>query len=634
MTDEERLRKQQNAENRRKLSRQNWTPQDTSATATETENAMRSSWHAARNVDTDSAAGMEAYIWNTFSGKERDDAYSLLDTAYKTPGSKYYDPYRNGSTNQSYYDDLRALGVEVPETVTSDWLTQMAQQYQPYYNINKDSGNPNSPGTKKSVTNEQKIAYDIFKLWDDEAATEKAENEWADMKAKVTYWAQKGLSDKEIKDKLDMKKYPTLSKIDESRKVGNLVTLNRKIGYSSDAINGVIWKARNGYGDDMDDFQAAVHANLGHGKGDSSTTRQIARRTVGTSEYNPYVGGSNDDEARMTMGVESWDNNWLKAHQQEMFANGQGDLWVQMDKDLRNYEAAKKQFDILDKWVANYDYNIQARSREELIAKLSADLDDRLSNASGLYSDDMDGAGKLKALTDMDEGRRTGKPVGLSNELNYRKEDILAKMVQRYYRNQGKQPKQPTAPEPAEEAADTYLGQRTNKPIYDELAGLGVQVPENATTEWLDQMSQQFKGYLTIDEKSGNPKAPNPDKASPEELVAYDIYQLQKDEETTQKAENEWEDLQLKIAYWTEKGLSDGEIKAKIDVKDYPTLAKIDESRKVGNVVTMNRNVDYTPDAVDGIIWKIRNNLPDMDNLTAAEYARKGQGRGDSSTEA
>ena len=386
-------------------------------------------------LDLSTASGMEAYIWNNYSGKERDDAYATLDAAYSTKGSKFYDPYRNQATNQSYLDDLKNLGVQVPETVTSDWLGQMAQQYSPYYKLSQDSGNPNSPG--KKATTEQKIAYDVFKLWGDEDTTEKAENEWADMKAKVTYWAQKGLSDKEIKDKIDMKKYPTLSKMDESRKIGNIVTMNRAIGYSGDALDGVIWKARNGYGDDMDDFQAAVRSKLGQGRGDRSTAKQIAQRTVGTSEYNPYVDGSNDDDARMAMGIKSWDNEWLKAHQQDMFAAGQEDLWRQMDKELGNYESAKKQYDILDKWVSGYNYDFDAENIRAVVDKLSADLDDRLNNTSGLYMDEIDGAGKLKSLTDMDEGRRTGKPVGLSDELNYRKEDVLAEMVQRYFLQNG-----------------------------------------------------------------------------------------------------------------------------------------------------------------------------------------------------
>jgi len=400
------------------------------------EQTRQNTWDSAITLSIDDPSTMEAYIWNNYSGKERDDAYKQLDYSYNTPGTKYYDPYHKKVTNQKYLDNLTALGVQVPKVVTSDWLNEMSQQYRGDFKYSDTSGNPGKP-TGKNVTANQQIAYNIWQLQQDEDTTEKAEAEWADYKQKVTYWAQKGLSDKEIEAKIDMKKYPTLSKMDESRTAGNYVPMNRVLGYSKDAVKGVMWKARNGYGDDMDDFQAAVRSKLGQGRGDRSTAKQIAQRTVGTSEYNPYVGGSNDDDARMTMGIKSWDNEWLKAHQSEMFAAGQKDLWQQMDKELGNYEAAKKQYDILDKWVSGYNYDFDAENIRAVVDKLSADLDDRLNNTSGLYMDEIDGAGKLKSLTDMDEGRRTGKPVGLSDELNYRKEDVLAEMVQRYFLQNG-----------------------------------------------------------------------------------------------------------------------------------------------------------------------------------------------------
>lgn len=56
--------------------------------------------------DVTTASGMEAYIWNNYSGKERDDYYTKLDAAYS-------DPLRSTMTSTEAHPTTRSTTISV-----------------------------------------------------------------------------------------------------------------------------------------------------------------------------------------------------------------------------------------------------------------------------------------------------------------------------------------------------------------------------------------------------------------------------------------------------------------------------------------------------------------------------------------
>ena len=146
----------------------------------------------------------------------------------------------------------------------------------------------------------------------------------------------------------------------------------------------------------------------------------------------------------------------------------------------------------------------------------------------------------------------------------------------------------------------------TNSGLIDNLTALGIDTSGGINADFFSRNSG-YQQYLKLSATSGTPSAPTK-KSTPQEQAAYYLYQLQKDEDTTQKAETEWADMQKEISYWAGKGYSDDEILAKVNADGkYSTLKKMDSSAAMGAPTALNRAVGYSKDAQYGAIWAARN---------------------------
>lgn len=146
----------------------------------------------------------------------------------------------------------------------------------------------------------------------------------------------------------------------------------------------------------------------------------------------------------------------------------------------------------------------------------------------------------------------------------------------------------------------------TNTGLIDNLSALGIDTSGGINADFFSRNSG-YQQYLKLSATSGTPSAPTK-KSTPQEQAAYYLYQLQKDEDTTQKAETEWAVMQKEISYWAGKGYSDDEILAKVNADGkYTTLKKMDSSAAMGAPTALNRAVGYSKDAQYGAIWAARN---------------------------
>lgn len=146
----------------------------------------------------------------------------------------------------------------------------------------------------------------------------------------------------------------------------------------------------------------------------------------------------------------------------------------------------------------------------------------------------------------------------------------------------------------------------TNSGLIDNLTALGIDTSGGINDDFF-AANAGYQKYLRLSAASGTPSAPTK-KSTNEERAAYYLYQLQKDEDTTNEAETEWADMQKEISYWVGKGYSDDEVLAKVNADGkYATLKKMDDAAGMGAPTALNRAVGYSKDAQYGAIWAARN---------------------------
>lgn len=364
--------------------------------------------------NTPTASEMIARANTLYAGDEvkRDEVLGKIERRMNTPGSGVYNPYRT-ATNSGLIDNLTALGIDTSGGINDDFFAANAG-YQKYLRLSAASGTPSAP-TKKS-TNEERAAYYLYQLQKDEATTNEAETEWADMQKEISYWVGKGYSDDEVLAKVNADgKYATLKKMDDAAGMGAPTALNRAVGYSKDAQYGAIWAARNG-GGSGDAFQDSVSYASGVGKRYNADKTLEARRDVTSKDYMPYADGSTLDDANMYFGVSSFDQDWINTN--KGLLNGTDSTAAKYFKQVYQAEQATQEAE--QERAGVYAW-IDAMQRQGLSADKISDL------LQSMYDDPSStDAVHLSALKKMDEGRRSGDPVALTRSVDWRLEDALA----------------------------------------------------------------------------------------------------------------------------------------------------------------------------------------------------------------
>jgi len=322
--------------------------------------------------------------------------------------SHYYNPYAQ-STNKAT-QELANLGFDMSGGITDKWLEENSW-LKNYYRTE----NGNSPlAPTKTSTREQNAAYWYYQGLKAEGTTQKAENEWAALQEELTYWAKRkdrNYSDDEILGKINWNNYKTLTGMDADREMGTPTTLNRSVGYSQDALKGVIWAARNNGGTGNPLFDSA-QAALGAGNQWREDPKIAAKLNPESAEYNPYAVGSTLDDAALYFGVDNFSRDWLEKNR--AYLNSSDPTAVQMYQKVYNAEQTTLK---AEQEKAELDRRI-----DEML-KLSYDPEVVLD---GLMDSWGEGNGALSTLKRMDESRQSGKLMDMTRPVDYRAEDIEA----------------------------------------------------------------------------------------------------------------------------------------------------------------------------------------------------------------
>ena len=258
------------------------------------------------------------------------------------PNSEYYAPYLYNMTNTKIADNIYNIGLELGAVwdiskgvnqADIDFLGSMAD-----WSNKSIDGTPNNSGTAQ-----QRLAYNVYKLQQDEEITAKAEAEMHEMNEYVNALVSRGYSDTDIV-KMTEGRYPTLAKITESAKQHLATPLNRALGYSDDYIFGSIWNARNNA--DENTFNAIANFAEGAGTMYKPDAAAEAARNPASENYHPYAQGATlnwlDSDTYPESG--KYDQAWLDANKESMFANEETrKAWVDVNDAHVKTEKAKAQ---------------------------------------------------------------------------------------------------------------------------------------------------------------------------------------------------------------------------------------------------------------------------------------------------
>jgi len=356
------------------------------------------SWYSGSTPTRSEAAARIYTISQTDPARARklNQAFSQLQ---RDPSSQFYNPY--GSATNKAIQELANLGVDMSGGITEDWLAKNSW-LKAYYRTSGNSGTPLAP--TKSSTAEQNAAYYYYQILKAQDTTNQAEAEWKALQEEIGYWANRkdrNYSDDQIISRIDWSKYKTLARMDDGAASGVPLTLNSSIGYSQDALKGVIWAARNGStGNPLADSAKAV---LGAGKTWQEDKKISAKLDPSSRAYSPYSVGSTLDDAALYFGVDSFSKDWL-ANNRSILAGNDATAKKMYQTVYNAEQTTLKAEQELDELHANIDRYLESTTDPDQILRM---ID-----------------GEYKTLDSLDESMREGKLIGTTRAIDYRKQDI------------------------------------------------------------------------------------------------------------------------------------------------------------------------------------------------------------------
>lgn len=157
--------------------------------------------------------------------------------------------------------------------------------------------------------------------------------------------------------------------------------------------------------------------------------------------------------------------------------------------------------------------------------------------------------------------------------------------------------------------------QPTNQAV-NSLRELGFDT-NNLSREWVEANRGWIQDNLIFSGTTNSPTKPGK-KATADQQLAYQLYQWDKSENDTEKAEQEWTALQEEAGYMAKDpnhNYSPEQIIESIYGKDgekfakkYPMLASLDSSlSQIGGIRELNRGINYSKDNLNTVIWRARN---------------------------
>ena len=302
-------------------------------------------------------------------------------------------------------------------TISQKDPEQGKKAYDLYASASKTPGNPlYNPYSKATTTKWTQT---------NQNNTLKAQDEWARLSDELSYWAtrsDRNYSDEDIINRINWDNYKTLQKMDEGRKTGNPLALLDAVGYSEDAMYGVLWAARNPDKSTGDYTMDAVQSVLGRGNqykaGDVN-----AYRDATSDRYSPYKAGATalDDLAYKYGMSGDFTREWLDGEGRSLL-NGDAQSredYTRIYKAVTGTEAVEK----------------EAKAFYENYAKpmIEAGVDPAKIFYDGVF-EDLD---EYKNLSKFVEGAKSGDLYETAYAVNFDYDELVKEANEYYAKSKG-----------------------------------------------------------------------------------------------------------------------------------------------------------------------------------------------------
>lgn len=329
---------------------------------------------------------------------------NTLNAAIADPSMPYYNPYTR-ATNYNIVDNLKKYyNIDLSNGITQSTINDLKKNVD-YSKISYNYGGSIASNTKDA---NQQLAYYIAMLEDDEAITQKAESELQSLQNDVWMMVQQGYSDNDISRKIDMSKYPTLSKMDEGKRTNAPLTLNRRVNYSQDYLPAYIWAARNDYqlkGDDSY-VMALIGSNDGVGNVYKPNSKSYASLDPSSEYFAPYSQATTLFELGSKYHTSAFDSKWLETHKSELL-NGDSTAQKDYQKIATAVETADKAAQELEKLNRWRNAQLKGKSADEVVAMITRRMED------GTFAED------YPTLASMENKRRRGAALELGYSVDF-----------------------------------------------------------------------------------------------------------------------------------------------------------------------------------------------------------------------
>ena len=329
---------------------------------------------------------------------------NTLNAAIADPSMPYYNPYTR-ATNYNIVDNLKKYyNIDLSNGITQSTINDLKKNVD-YSKISYNYGGSIASNTKDA---NQQLAYYISMLEDDEAITQKAEQELNSLQNDVWMMVQQGYSDNDISRKIDMSKYPTLSKMDEGKRTNAPLTLNRRVNYSQDYLPAYIWAARNDYQlkDDDSYIMALIGSNDGVGNVYKPNSKTYASLDPSSEYFAPYSQATTLFELGSKYHTSAFDSKWLETHKSELL-NGDSTAQKDYQKIATAVETADKAAQELEKLNKWRNAQLKGKSADEVIAMITRRMED------GTFAED------YPTLASMENKRRRGAALELGYSVDF-----------------------------------------------------------------------------------------------------------------------------------------------------------------------------------------------------------------------
>lgn len=337
-------------------------------------------------------------------GMEAINFQNTLNAAIADPSMPYYNPYTR-ATNYNIVDNLKKYyNIDLSNGITQSTINDLKKNVD-YSKISYNYGGSIASNTKDA---NQQLAYYISMLEDDEAITQKAEQELNSLQNDVWMMVQQGYSDNDISRKIDMSKYPTLSKMDEGKRTNAPLTLNRRVNYSQDYLPAYIWAARNDYQlkDDDSYVMALIGSNDRVGNVYKPNSKTYASLDPSSEYFAPYSQATTLFELGSKYHTSAFDSKWLEAHKSELL-NGDSTAQKDYQKIATAVETADKAAQELEKLNKWRNAQLKGKSADEVVDMITRRMED------GTFAED------YPTLASMENKRRRGAALELGYSVDF-----------------------------------------------------------------------------------------------------------------------------------------------------------------------------------------------------------------------